>query len=105
MGGHLNLKKQRRFWAQELNAPEWILTLLKEGYRLPFLHGPPPPSALPNNKSALDPAVRSFVESELEEHVRFGWILEIEEADAHTILPLSVARRSDGRLRLVVDAS
>ena len=79
--------------------------LLSEGYRLPFMDGPPPPSSLPNNKSALDPAVRDFVECELEEHLHFGWISEVAEAGAHCILPLSAARRSDGRLRLVVDTS
>ena len=105
LGGHLHLKRFRQFWESELLTPRWFLTFLEEGYRLPFEDEHPEPSSLPNNRSATDPAVREFVEEELAEHLKYGWISEIPEADAHTILPLSVAKRSDGRLRLVVDAS
>ena len=105
LGGHLHLKRFHRFWDSELHAPRWLLTFLQEGYKLPFDSDPPEPSVLPNNRSATDPRVREFVESELEEHLKYGWISEISEAEAHSILPLSVAKRSDGRLRLVVDAS
>ena len=105
LGGHIHLRRFRQFWESELHAPGWLLDFLEEGYRLPFVGTPPEPSCLPNNKSATDPAVRDFVEEELADHLKYGWITEITEADAHTILPLSVAKRSDGRLRLVVDAS
>ena len=105
LGGHIHLKKFRKFWESELHAPEWLLKFLDEGYLLPFVGTPPEPSHLPNNKSATDPAVRDFVEKELLDHVKYGWISEVAESDTHSILPLSVAKRSDGRLRLVVDAS
>ena len=105
LGGHIHLKRFHKFWESELHAPGWLLQFLEEGYRLPFIGNPPEPSHLPNNKSATDPSVRDFVEKELADHLKYGWISEISEADAHSILLLSVAKRADGRLHLVVDAS
>ena len=68
LGGHLHLKRFRQFWESELHAPCWLLSFLEDGYRLPFVSAPPEPSCLPNNRSATDPSVREFVESELAEH-------------------------------------
>ena len=59
------------------------MTFLEKGYRLPFENEYPEPSSLPNNRSATDPAVREFVEEELAEHLKFGWISEIPGRRSH----------------------
>ena len=43
------------FWRDVLKADPEVLSIVKDGYRIPFVGGvDPPPSAEPNNRSALD---------------------------------------------------
>ena len=48
------LRAHLSFW-ESINAPDWILSIVKDGFTVPF-YKLPPPIYLPNNKSSLNPA-------------------------------------------------
>lgn len=85
---------------RELGAEEYIIDLVKNGYKLVFDNEPPPPSFTPNNRSALeDPA---FVRAELARLESLGCIERVVEPPL-VVLPLS--RVFSNKWRLVLDAS
>jgi len=96
--------QQLRFWRDVLGAPPYILDWILHGYPLIFPHGPPPPSALPNNASARAPANRRFVTDALQELLAAGALTEVS-ARPHLVLPLQVATQASGKRRIIVDAS
>jgi hypothetical protein len=84
-----------------LKAPQSVLDIIGEGYRLPFKDGLVPPiSRLPNNKSGLEN--KAFVDDQLYMYEAIGAIRATDEKP-HLILPLSVV--FSNKLRLVVDGS
>jgi len=46
------LKENVNFWAHTIQANDFIVNVIKEGYKVPFL-SPPVPVNLKNNASAL----------------------------------------------------
>lgn len=88
------------FWRDVLEADDEILSIIKHGYKVPFIGDtPPPPSHLDNNKSAL--AHPDFLISELLRLEKIGAIKRVDSRPRIT-LPCSVV--FSNKLRLVVDA-
>ena len=50
--GSIHSKEVREFWKRELNAGEWVMETLKEGYVIPFKEFPSKYEE-PNNASAI----------------------------------------------------
>ena len=85
----------------EANASEYVLNTIAEGYKLIFIDDvPPPPSYLPNNKSAL--CQRTFLHSELVRLEQLGCIRKVFSRP-HVVNPCSVVYSK--KLRCVLDAS
>jgi len=103
----IHSEEAQAFWRDVLGAPPYILAWLRGGYPLTFPKGPPPPSQLPNNASAVAPHNRAFVSEALAQLLAAGAISRVEEgADRpYLVLPLQVAVQSSGKKRIIVDAS
>ena len=84
------------FWAKDLEAPPFVIDIIRQGYSLPF-SGFPPRCFLSNNRSALrnpqflESAILEFLEKQLINEHRFP---------PHCVNPLTVAEGK--KLRLVL---
>ena len=87
------------FWRDELCAPPWILSVITQGYILPFMSAPPPYSR-PNQPSAF--AESEFVDSAIAELLLGGCIKMVAEQPV-VCSPLSVVVNGAGKRRLVVN--
>ena len=97
MQGHL--KENANFWSEELEASNFVLGIVNEGYRLPFFTTPDPIFQF-NHRSAIDNA--SFVEASIAELLRDRCIVEGD--DCPTVCsPLQVVSSARGKRRLVID--
>ena len=75
--------------------------MVSDGYKIPFSNGRnPPPSHLPNNRSALND--KPFIEQQLHHYESLGCIKHVD-IKPEIILPLSSVLSN--RKRLVVDGS
>ena len=84
-----------------IQAPDFILSVISEGYKLPLLHTPPR-SFTKNNLSATNNSV--FVtESAILDLLASGRISEFSKDSLHVINPLSVSTQSPGKRRLILD--
>ena len=82
-------------------APDFILSVISEGYKLPLLHTPPR-SFTKNNLSATNNSV--FVtESAILDLLASGRISEFSKDSLHVINPLPVSTQSPGKRRLILD--
>ena len=84
------------FWQEELKASDYVLNIIKYGYKIPFT-SIPPPTVEKNNASALRNA--DFVETELQKLLADGRILRTR-VPPHTVNPLSVSEGTKSRLVL-----
>ncbi len=92
------LRRHLDFW-KRIGAPEYILSGIRDGYRLPFVQFPPRKD-IKNNKSASMHSV--FVQEAINELITSGRVLEVDQAP-WVINPLSVAIQSSGKKRLILD--
>ena len=92
------IKKCYSFWSDTLQAPEFVLSTIAEGYRLPFQALYPPRCDLKNNRSALKHP--EFVNQAILELLNNNSIVE-QNRPPFCINPLSVAEGK--KLRLVID--
>ena len=92
------LKQHFEFW-QKIGSPHFILTVIREGYRLPFMQSPPCKD-LSNNRSAFMHA--DFVLEAISELIMSGRVLEVSLLP-HVINPLSVSVQTSGKKRLILD--
>ena len=84
-----------------IGAPLFNLSVIEQGYKLPFIIFPEP-SCFRNNRSALLHA--QFVESAIAEPCQLGRVVECGEH--HTVVnPLSVSVQASGKKRLILDLS
>ena len=90
-----------KFW-KELNAPEWILDIIKDGFKVPFIKNPPK-IFLPNNKSAILPEHKKWVNETLMEFEQYGFIKRVKRIP-YCVLPLSIAIHPE-KLSLIHDES
>ena len=85
---------------EKIGAEPYVVCTIREGYRLEFDGCEPPPSFLPNNRSARE--APEFVASELERLEALGCIEKVKERP-RVVNPMSVVM--SGKLRLVLDGS
>ena len=91
------LRDNLKYW-EYIGASEFILSTIKEGYKIPFIFEPTP-CDLKNNKSAItDP---EFVSKELLKLLKTGRIEKLAQKPKF-VNPLSVAIRN-GKKRLILD--
>ena len=87
-----------KFW-ESIGASQFILGVIKEGYKIPFYYTPTP-VYLQNNKSALQNS--DFVLSAITEILKVGSVMECIVPPV-VINPLSVSIQPNGKKRLILD--
>ena len=92
------LKMASKTW-QEAGAGRYILSVVEEGYKIPFKEVPDVQKSR-NNKSARDNP--EFVSKEIKNLLKKGCISEVNSLP-HVVNPLSVAYNKKGKPRLVLD--
>ncbi len=95
-----SLKRNVLFW-EEAGASEFVLSVISNGFRLPFVQLPPK-FFFPNNKSALRNS--EFVAIEIACLCLKGCVSEVQ-SKPHFVSPLSVAENAEGKKRLIHDLS
>ena len=86
-----------QYWERTLCGPFFVLSIIKNGYILPFTSNPPAFYAKNNRSSLLHP---DFVESEIENCLKKSYIIETDQPP-FCCNPLTVAEGK--KLRLVLD--
>ena len=92
-----SLKRHIEFW-EKIKANEFILSVIRDGYKIPF-YQTPHSAYFKNNKSALNHS--DFVSAEISELLRTGRIHKVPTPPA-VVNPLSVDEK-DGKCRLILD--
>ena len=94
-----SLQRHVTFWEKEIKPSEFVLDIVKFGYRLPFISFPQPLLA-ENHHSALVHA--EFVKDSMQELVQANCAQE--SLSCPTVCsPLQVVSNAKGKLRLVID--
>ena len=93
-----NLRANIEFW-KSIGAPYFILSLIENGYKLPFASSPEPVK-LRNNKSARFHA--NFVDQAIHELVLSGRVCVVAKKPL-VVNPLSVSVQPCGKKRLILD--
>ena len=105
MPGSIHSRSSIKFY-KEINAPERVLSILKNGYKLPFFKEEVEKFWIPNNQSLFKNY--DFAKKKLEEWVKDGYVTETFERPPR-ISALSVATRTlvtdEIKHRLCLDAS
>ena len=107
VAGNIHKEKFRDFWKTELEADEYVLNILEQGYKLPFKEGCKPEKYREkNNKSAV--LRMGFATQETERWVAKKVVREVFK-EPLCVSPLTVAVRKLGdgeeKLRLCLDLS
>ena len=92
-----NLRRHKNYWRDVLVANSFVIDIIENGYKIPFLSSPQP-CKLKNNKSAL--AEPKFVEESIAELLKYNRIYEVK--DPFLINQLK-AEDSKGKKRLILD--
>ena len=92
------LKASIEFW-HFIGAPKFILDIISDGYKIPFITTPPPVH-LKNNGSALEHS--DFVNGAILELLQDNRIQELI-VPPEIINPLTVSVQSSGKKRLILD--
>ena len=98
MGVNGNLKNNLGFW-RSIGTPDFILSIIENGYKLLFISFPLPVK-LRNNKSARLHA--DFVDQDVLELVNSGRVRMVKEQPL-AVNPLSVSIQPCGKNRLILD--
>ena len=93
------LGKSLKFWEDTLDPAPWIISCVKEGYKLP-LHSIPDHYHKPNQQSAL--RHQQFVQQAIQELEQNRCVVKVQEVP-HICSPLSVVANTQGKLRLVLN--
>ena len=93
------LKSRYDFWRTDLEASEFVLGVVRSGYRLPFIRFPPS-VCMRNNRSALEEPM--FVAMAIEELLLANCTTECDECPL-VCSPLQVVTNAKGKRRLVID--
>ena len=84
---------------ERIKAPGFILEVIREGYKIPFVSLPPPKHGV-NNLSAIKEA--DFVYEAILDLLKINRIEELSEV-RNIANPLSVSIQSSGKKRLILD--
>jgi len=91
--GGIHSEKSIKFWEEQLEAGEWVLSLLREGYVLPIAEKLVTPYEEDNNASAK--RNMKFVRQQVQEWNQAG-IVEIVSTKPDCVSPLTVVERHTG---------
>ena len=94
------LKAHISFW-QSLEAPDFILSTIRDGYNIPYLSTPPRFWYKNNYCSSLENC--TFVTKAIQELIQDGNISEVHSSDLSNINPLSISIHPCGNKRLMLD--
>jgi len=92
------------YWAEVLKAGDWVLDIIKNGYKVPF-HSHPPMEELPNNATVK--ANPKVTEELIKEYLNQGVLRKVDGVP-HCVNPLGlVTKLVDGKekYRLIFDGS
>lgn len=92
------LKDHLSFW-HAIKANQWVISIIRDGYALPFVELPPR-KQMENHKSAADE--KEFVAEQVKELLLTGCVTEVDCADIHIVSPLGVVKNSVKK-RLILD--
>ena len=92
------LKDHLSFW-RAIKANQWVISMIRDGYALPFVELPPR-KKMENHKSAADE--KEFVAEQIKELLLTGCVTEVNRADIHVVSPLGVVKNSVKK-RLILD--
>ena len=92
------LKEHVEFW-EKIGANDYVLSVIKNGYRIPFVTVPKP-SCIKNNKSAIEHS--DFVSEAIKELLASKSIIAVKEQPT-VVNPLTVSVNEKGKKRLVLD--
>ena len=93
-----SLRRNISFW-HDIGAPEFILSIIQDGYRLPF-ETIPSGNVLNNNMSSLH--YPKFVEETILELSHSYRVVEVQ-APPYVVNPLSVSVQPNGKKKLILD--
>lgn len=93
------LKFNLDFWKNELRANSFILSIIEQGYKIPF-DSEPSSCFAKNNRSARDHS--AFVDSALSDLLQNDFAMEVKQKP-FCVNPLSVSVNSSGKERLILD--
>lgn len=94
------LRDRLQFW-QSFCTSIFVLGIIAEGYRLPWVNGPPSlPHFASNHPSAFQHA--SFVTQAVETLIQTGAVLEVSKKP-FVVSPLVVVPKGEDKLRLILD--
>lgn len=93
------LKQNIAFW-KNIGASKWVLSVIENGYYLPFI-------SLPARRSFRNhPSVvqnQEFVCQELKKLLASGAVVEVRQEDVLVVNPLGVVNNASGKSRLILD--
>ena len=93
------LKENIAFW-RDIGASKWVLSVIENGYYLPFI-------SLPVRRSFQNhPSVvqnQEFECQELKKLLASGAIVEVRQEDVLVVNPLGVVKNASGKSRLILD--
>ena len=92
------LKNHLGFW-QRIKANRWVVSIISDGYALPFLELPPR-HEMTNHKSAFEE--EAFVSGQIMELLSAGCVIETNHSDVHVISPLGVVNNGSKK-RMILD--
>ena len=92
------LKENISFW-EEICASNWVLSILRDGFALPFI-SEPEPKIFQNNVSAL--RNNEFVTNKIVDLLSSGRVPEVNQNEIEVLNPLTVADNGQ-KLRLILD--
>ena len=93
-----SLRRHVEFW-RSIGVPRYVLSVICEGYRLPFLQIPPGFTSR-NNRSAL--GLSEFVNETILKLLHTARVMELNKPP-HVVNPLSVFIQPNGKNRLILD--
>ena len=96
-----SLRSHVDFWSNSVQASDFIISTIVDGYRIPFFNLPAS-YAIPNRSSAFK--FKDFVNEAVSELIERGCVMEVDIPPVF-INPLHVVQQSSGKCRLILDLS